>query len=52
MNIALGRKILGALLMAGGVADFLGDHPQLIAGAMMSAAGVALFSWGILATQR
>jgi hypothetical protein len=50
MSIVIGRKILGALVMAGGVAYFLGDH--LIAGTMMSAAGVVLFSWGVLATQR
>jgi hypothetical protein len=32
MSIVIGRKILGALVMAGGVAYFLGDH--LIAGTM------------------
>jgi hypothetical protein len=52
MSIGLGRKILGVLIALGGVSVLSRQHDlaDVVTAAVMFAAGVALFFWGVRAT--
>jgi hypothetical protein len=48
--LALGKKILGALLVLAGISDlFVREPAHTITGPLLIAGGVALFLWGIRA---
>jgi hypothetical protein len=47
MSVALGKKILGALIAVGGISALISSTLDVITGVLIFCGGAALFFWGL-----
>jgi len=47
MSVALGKKILGALIAVGGISALISTTSDVVTGVLIFFGGAALFFWGM-----